>query len=312
VGKTTLNIAWIFPGQGSQYVGMGENIFYSSEIAKNYFEESNDILKYDIESIILNGPDEILKKTVYTQPSIYILSVIIGKILISKGIRPTAVAGHSLGEYSALAISGAFSFSSGLELVKIRAEQMELASKSESGTMAAIIGLNNDKIIELCNSYRDNEIVVPANFNSPNQVVISGSKKGVIALTQKAKKEGAKLTMLLNVSGAFHSPLMKTARVYLADALDSTKFSDTIFPIYTNADAKPHSTSSKIKKLLLEQLESPVLWSQTISTINRNLHIKTFFEIGPGKVLAGLNKRINRNIETVSVGTLKEINNLDV
>ncbi len=291
---------------------MGENIFYSSEIAKNYFEESNDILKYDIESIILNGPDEILKKTVYTQPSIYILSVIIGKILISKGIRPTAVAGHSLGEYSALAISGAFSFSSGLELVKIRAEQMELASKSESGTMAAIIGLNNDKIIELCNSYRDNEIVVPANFNSPNQVVISGSKKGVIALTQKAKKEGAKLTMLLNVSGAFHSPLMKTARVYLADALDSTKFSDTIFPIYTNADAKPHSTSSKIKKLLLEQLESPVLWSQTISTINRNLHIKTFFEIGPGKVLAGLNKRINRNIETVSVGTLKEINNLDV
>ena len=312
MGKTTLNIAWIFPGQGSQYVGMGENIFYSSEIAKNYFEESNDILKYDIESIILNGPDEILKKTVYTQPSIYILSVIIGKILISKGIRPTAVAGHSLGEYSALAISGAFSFSSGLELVKIRAEQMELASKSESGTMAAIIGLNNDKIIELCNSYRDNEIVVPANFNSPNQVVISGSKKGVIALTQKAKKEGAKLTMLLNVSGAFHSPLMKTARVYLADALDSTKFSDTIFPIYTNADAKPHSTSSKIKKLLLEQLESPVLWSQTISTINRNLHIKTFFEIGPGKVLAGLNKRINRNIETVSVGTLKEINNLDV
>ena len=307
-----MNIAWIFPGQGSQHVGMGENIFYNSEIAKNYFDKANDILGYNIQSIIFNGPDETLKKTVYTQPSIYILSVIIGKILISKGISPAAVAGHSLGEYSALAISGAFSFSSGLELVKIRAEQMELASKSKTGTMAAIIGLNNDKIIELCNSYKKNETVVPANFNSPNQVVISGSEKGVKALTKKAKKEGAKLTMLLNVSGAFHSPLMKTARVYLADALDSTKMSDTICPIYTNADAKPHSTSSKIKKLLLKQLESPVLWSQTISAINSKMQIKNFMEIGPGKVLSGLNKRINRKLKTVNVGTLTEINSLNV
>jgi len=312
VGKIILNIAWIFPGQGSQHVGMGENIFYNSEIAKNYFDKANDILGYNIQSIIFNGPDETLKKTVYTQPSIYILSVIIGKILISKGISPAAVAGHSLGEYSALAISGAFSFSSGLELVKIRAEQMELASKSKTGTMAAIIGLNNDKIIELCNSYKKNETVVPANFNSPNQVVISGSEKGVKALTKKAKKEGAKLTMLLNVSGAFHSPLMKTARVYLADALDSTKMSDTICPIYTNADAKPHSTSSKIKKLLLKQLESPVLWSQTISAINSKMQIKNFMEIGPGKVLSGLNKRINRKLKTVNVGTLTEINSLNV
>ena len=312
MGKIILNIAWIFPGQGSQYVGMGGNIFYNSEIAKNYFEKANDILGYNIQSIIFNGPDETLKKTVYTQPSIYILSVIIGKILISKGINPAVVAGHSLGEYSALAISGAFSFSSGLELVKIRAEQMELASKSKTGTMAAIIGLNNDKIIELCNSYKKNETVVPANFNSPNQVVISGSEKGVKALTKKAKKEGAKLTMLLNVSGAFHSPLMKTARVYLADALDSTKMSDTICPIYTNADAKPHSTSSKIKKLLLKQLESPVLWSQTISAINSKMQIKNFMEIGPGKVLSGLNKRINRKLKTVNVGTLTEINSLNV
>lgn len=312
MGKIILNIAWIFPGQGSQHVGMGENIFYNSEIAKNYFDKANDILGYNIQSIIFNGPDETLKKTVYTQPSIYILSVIIGKILISKGISPAAVAGHSLGEYSALAISGAFSFSSGLELVKIRAEQMELASKSKTGTMAAIIGLNNDKIIELCNSYKKNETVVPANFNSPNQVVISGSEKGVKALTKKAKKEGAKLTMLLNVSGAFHSPLMKTARVYLADALDSTKMSDTICPIYTNADAKPHSTSSKIKKLLLKQLESPVLWSQTISAINSKMQIKNFMEIGPGKVLSGLNKRINRKLKTVNVGTLTEINSLNV
>ena len=312
MGKIILNIAWIFPGQGSQHVGMGENIFYNSEIAKNYFDKANDILGYNIQSIIFNGPDETLKKTVYTQPSIYILSVIIGKILISKGISPAAVAGHSLGEYSALAISGAFSFSSGLELVKIRAEQMELASKSKTGTMAAIIGLNNDKIIELCNSYKKNETVVPANFNSPNQVVISGSEKGVKALTKKAKKEGAKLTMLLNVSGAFHSPLMKTARVYLADALDSTKMSDTICPIYTNADAKPHSTSSKIKKLLLKQLESPVLWSQTISAINSKMQIKNFMEIGPGKVLSGLNKRINRRLKTVNVGTLTEINSLNV
>ena len=312
MGKIILNIAWIFPGQGSQHVGMGENIFYNSEIAKNYFDKANDILGYNIQSIIFNGPDETLKKTVYTQPSIYILSVIIGKILISKGISPAAVAGHSLGEYSALAISGAFSFSSGLELVKIRAEQMELASKSKTGTMAAIIGLKNDKIIELCNSYKKYETVVPANFNSPNQVVISGSEKGVKALTKKAKKEGAKLTMLLNVSGAFHSPLMKTARVYLADALDSTKMSDTICPIYTNADAKPHSTSSKIKKLLLKQLESPVLWSQTISAINSKMQIKNFMEIGPGKVLSGLNKRINRKLKTVNVGTLTEINSLNV
>jgi len=312
VGKITLNIAWIFPGQGSQYVGMGKNIFFNSKIAKNYFEEANDVLEYDIQSIILDGPDETLKKTVYTQPSIYILSAIIGKILRSKGIIPAVVAGHSLGEYSALAISEAFSFASGLKLVKIRAEQMELASKNKVGAMAAIIGLDNDKIIELCSSNKKNTPVVPANFNSPNQVVISGSEEGVIALTKKAKKEGAKLTMLLNVSGAFHSPLMKTARVYLADALDSIKFSDTICPIYTNADAKPHSTSLKIKKLLLKQLESPVLWSQTISAINSNMKIENFMEVGPSKVLAGLNRRINRKLKTISAGTLAEINNINV
>tara|TARA_S200000501_G_scaffold306388_1_gene295068 strand:+ start:144 stop:1082 length:939 start_codon:yes stop_codon:yes gene_type:complete len=312
VGKIALDMAWIFPGQGSQHVGMGSDIFLDSEIAKNYFEKAHDILGYDIQSIILNGPDETLRKTLYTQPSIYILSVITGKILISKGIRPVVVAGHSLGEYSALAISGAFSFSSGLKIVKIRAEQMELASRSKNGTMAAIIGLNIDKVIELCSSNKTNEIVVPANFNSPNQVVISGSEKGVLDITEKAKIEGAKLTVLLNVGGAFHSPLMKTARVFLAEALDSIKFCDTICPIYTNADAKPHSTSLKIKDLLLKQLESPVLWSQTISAIKDDMKIIDFMEVGPGKVLSGLNKRINKTLKTIKVGTLKEINNINV
>ena len=312
VGSLTVNIAWVFPGQGSQFVGMGKDIFNNSKIAKNYFQKANKILGYDIKSIILNGPDKTLKKTIYTQPSIYILSVIIGKILLTKGNIPSVVAGHSLGEYSALTISGAFSFSSGLKLVKIRAEQMELASRSQSGTMAAIIGLNNDKIIELCSSIKRNETVVPANFNSPQQVVISGSEKGVKSLIKKAKELGAKMTILLNVGGAFHSPLMKTARVFLEEALDSTEFSDTICPVYTNADAKPHSSSSKIKSLLLKQLESPVLWSQTISGIINNMRIKNFYEVGPGKVLLGLNKRIDKTLKTVNVGTLEDINNINV
>ena len=311
MGKLNLNSAWIFPGQGSQYVGMGKNIFLHSNLAKKYFEKAENILEYDIKPIIFEGPEKILKKTIYTQPAIYIISVIIGKILLEKNIKPSIVAGHSLGEYSALTIANAFNFSSGLKLVKVRAEQMELASKSQAGTMAAIIGLDNKKIIELCKSNKSNEIVVPANFNSPNQIVISGSEKGVNTVINEAKKNGAKLAMLLNVNGAFHSPLMKTARFFLSESLDSTEFRDTIFPVYTNADAKPHTSSSKIKSLLLKQLEYPVLWSQIISSI-RTTNIYNFLEIGPGKVLSGLNKRIDRNLKTNSIETKEDIENLYV
>ncbi len=303
--------AWLFPGQASQKVGMGKDLFEGSGLGKRYFESANDIMGCDIQSIIFNGPEDTLKKTQYTQPAIYIVSVILGDLLKKKGHSPNAVSGHSLGEYSALAVANAFDFETGLSLVKIRAESMAKAGEVHEGTMAAIIGMDDNTVTDLCTSYSGNGIVVTANYNSPGQVVISGSPEAVTSIMNLAKESGARMTVQLNVSGAFHSPLMTPAREALADSLDSLKISDAIYPIITNVDAKPVTKGSDIKDALIRQLENPVLWSQSILNMIE-LGIESYTEVGPGKVLQGLNKRINRDLVTKGVESMEQVENFYV
>lgn len=303
--------AWLFPGQASQKIGMGKDLFEGSGLGKQYFESANDIMGCDIQSIIFNGPEDTLKKTQYTQPAIYIVSVILGDLLKEKGYSPNAVSGHSLGEYSALAVANAFDFETGLSLVKIRAESMEKAGDAHEGTMAAIVGLDDKTVTDLCTSYAGNGIVVAANYNSPGQVVISGSPEAVTAVMNSAKESGARMTVQLNVSGAFHSPFMTPAREALAGSLDSLEISDAIYPIITNVDAKPVTKGSDLKGSLIRQLENPVLWSQSILNMIE-LGIESYTEVGPGKVLQGLNKRINRDLVTKGVESLEQVENFNV
>lgn len=304
-------IGWLFPGQGSQYVGMGLDLKENSEKAKEYFDISNEIMNCDIQSIIFNGPGELLKKTEYTQPAIYIVSVITGYLLIDKGLKPTALAGHSLGEYSALAIGGAFDFTTGLKLVKSRSENMANAGMEKSGTMAALVGLDDETVINLCKSYEGNGVVVPANFNSPGQVVISGSIDAVERVIKSSKDAGARMAVELNVSGAFHSPLMSPARENLAEMINSLEISDTVYPVFTNVDAKPVTKAIDIKSSLIQQLENPVLWAKSILEM-KNKGINHFIEVGPGKVLQGLNKRIDRSIISQGVDSITKLEQIDV
>ena len=304
-------IGWLFPGQGSQYVGMGLDLKENSEKAKEYFDISNEIMNCDIQSIIFNGPEELLKKTEYTQPAIYIVSVITGYLLIDKGLRPTALAGHSLGEYSALAIGGAFDFTTGLKLVKSRSENMANAGMEKSGTMAALVGLDDETVINLCKSYEGNGVVVPANFNSPGQVVISGNINAVEWAIKSSKDAGARMAVELNVSGAFHSPLMSPARENLAEMINSLEISDTVYPVFTNVDAKPVTKAIDIKSSLIQQLENPVLWAKSILEM-KSKGINHFIEVGPGKVLQGLNKRIDRSIISQGVDSITKLEQIDV
>ena len=303
--------AWLFPGQASQYVGMGKDIFDHTDLGKHYFECANDIMECDIQSIIFYGPKEKLKQTQYTQPAIYIVSVILGELLKAKGFSPNAVAGHSLGEYSSLSIANAFDFETGLSLVKIRAENMAKAGAAQGGTMAAIIGIEDNTVSELCSDYSGNGVVVAANYNSPGQVVISGSPEAVKSVMDSAKVSGARMTVQLNVSGAFHSPLMAPAREALADSLDSFEISDSLFPIFTNVDAEPITKGHEIKDSLIRQLENPVLWSKSILSM-KDFGIQSFTEVGPGKILQGLNKRIDRKIAIQGVESLEQVEHFNV
>ena len=303
--------SWIFPGQASQKIGMGKDLYDKTEIGKKYYNIANEILEADIQSISFNGPEEILKKTKYTQPAIFIVSAIIGHAMIEKGYTPDIVAGHSLGEYSALVVSGAFDFSTGLELVKLRAESMQNAGKVNRGTMAAIIGLSSDDVNNLCDEISTEKIVVVANYNTKNQIVVSGHVEAVENLMISAKKFGAKMVIPLNVSGAFHSPLMSPAREALADKLDSIQISDILYPLYTNVDAKPITKGEEIKKSLIRQLESPVQWHNVIQKMINN-GSDHFTEIGPGKVLQGLNRKIDKNVYTKGIQTYEDILNYNV
>ena len=282
-----------------------------SEKAKEYFDISNEIMNCDIQSIIFSGPEELLKKTEYTQPAIYIVSVITGYLLIDRGLKPTALAGHSLGEYSALAIGGAFDFTTGLKLVKARSENMANAGVEKKGTMAALVGLDDETVMNLCRSYEGNGVVVPANFNSPGQVVISGNINAVEWVIKSSKDAGARMAVELNVSGAFHSPLMSSARENLAEMINSLEISDTVYPVFTNVDAKSVTKAIDIKSSLIQQLENPVLWAKSILEM-RNKGINHFIEVGPGKVLQGLNKRIDRSIISKGVDSITKLEQIDV
>ena len=303
--------AWIFPGQASQKVGMGKDLFENTKIGKKYYEIANDLLDTDIQSVSFNGPEELLKKTKHTQPAIFIVSTIIGKIMIENGYSADGVAGHSLGEYSALVIAGAFDFVSGLELVKTRSKSMHNAGKINPGTMAAIIGMSTNEVENLCNRNSSDHLVVAANYNTENQIVVSGHIEAIENLINNAKEYGARLAVPLNVSGAFHSPLMIPAREELADKLDSVEISDISIPLYSNVDAKPITKGKDIKNSLIRQLESPVLWYNSIQQMIKDGYT-SFIEIGPGKVLQGLNRKINSAVSTKGIQSYEDIINYEI
>jgi [acyl-carrier-protein] S-malonyltransferase len=299
---------FIFPGQASQQVGMGLDFFQNSAIGKEYFDTANEVLGYDIQNIIFNGPEETLRQTQYTQPAIFIVSAIISEILKSNQIEPGGTAGHSLGEYSALFSAGSFSYKTGLSLVQLRAENMHHAGQVNPGTMAAIIGMDSQDVIDICENISNEAIVVAANFNSPNQTVISGSLYGVQKAMEAAKESGALKTVQLNVSGAFHSPLMKPAREALAENLKSVEITGAKVPVYVNFSAQPVKSADDVRTALISQLEMPVLWYKTIQ--NMSSKTASFLEVGPGKVLQGLNKRIDRSLNTRSIGSIDDVEDI--
>jgi len=289
--------AYVFPGQGAQFVGMGKDLYETSSLAKEMFEKANEILGFRITDLMFNGSDEDLRQTKVTQPAIFLHSVILAKTL-GESFKPDMVAGHSLGEFSALVAAKALTFEDGLVLVSKRAQAMQKACEANPSTMAAIIGLD-DKIVEdVCKSITD-EVVVAANYNCPGQVVISGSNKGIEIACEKLKAAGAKRALPLKVGGAFHSPLMEPARVELAEAINSTKFNEPLCPVYQNVNAQPVKNPDIIKKNLIAQLTSPVRWTQIMQNIIAD-GASTFIEVGPGTVLQGLVKKVKSDIVTMS------------
>ncbi len=289
--------AYVFPGQGAQFVGMGKDLYENSELAKELFEKANDILGFRITDLMFEGTDEDLRQTKVTQPAIFLHSVILAKTL-GDDFKPEMVAGHSLGEFSALVANGALSFEDGLRLVSKRAMAMQKACEIEPSTMAAIIGLDDDTVVKICEEI--DEVVVPANFNCPGQLVISGSMKGIEIACEKLKEAGAKRALPLKVGGAFHSPLMEPARVELEAAIQATEFSTPICPVYQNVNAKPITDAAEIKKNLVAQLTAPVRFTQTITNMIAD-GASSFTEIGPGKVIQGLVKKVDRKMETAGI-----------
>jgi [acyl-carrier-protein] S-malonyltransferase len=299
--------AFVFPGQGSQKVSMGHDLFTSSDVGKKYFDLANEIMEIDIQSIIFNGPEEKLKETQYTQPAIYIVSVILGHILLEKGLQPDMVAGHSLGEYSACTLAGSLTFKTGLSLVKLRAESMQDAGITNPGTMAAIIGMTDEDVISMCNTISSDEsVVVAANFNSPGQVVISGNINAVHEAMEKARDLGARIAKELNVSGAFHSPLMEPAKKRLSAALDTIEINTATMPVYANVTAQPTTEADELRLNLKNQLDFPVKWHKTIDNM-KTAGATEMMEIGPGRVLQGLTRRIDKKLISKGVETLEQI-----
>ncbi|HWY97816.1 MAG TPA: ACP S-malonyltransferase [Bacteroidia bacterium] len=290
--------AYVFPGQGSQFKGMGKDLYDSSAMAKELFEKGNSVLGFRITDIMFEGTDEELKQTKVTQPAIFLHSVVLAFTLADK-FTPDMVAGHSLGEFSALTAAKAISFEDGLTLVYKRALAMQKACEATPSTMAAVLGLDDAKVEEICASIKD-EVVVPANYNCPGQLVISGSVPGVTKACELLKAAGAKRALLLPVGGAFHSPLMEPARVELSKAIESTAFNKPICPVYQNVNASPETEPEAIKKNLIAQLTAPVRWTQTIQRMNVD-GATIFYEVGPGKVLQGLAKKIAPTAEAMSV-----------
>lgn len=288
--------AYIFPGQGAQFTGMGKDLHEKSAQAKALFEQANTILNFRITDIMFSGSEEDLRQTKVTQPAIFLHSVILAKVM-GERFKPDMVAGHSLGEFSALVANQTLSFEDGLKLVYARAMAMQKACEAEPSTMAAILGLD-DKVVEDVLS-GITEVVVPANYNSPGQLVISGSMNGIAIACEKLKEAGAKRALPLKVGGAFHSPLMEPAQIELAEAINHTSFSKPICPVYQNVNAKPISDPEEIKKNLILQLTSPVRWTQIVMKMIED-GATSFTEVGPGNVLQGLVKKINNTVEACS------------
>jgi [acyl-carrier-protein] S-malonyltransferase len=289
-------IAYVFPGQGAQFVGMGKDLYDKSSKARDLFQKANNILKFKITDLMFDGTEDDLKQTNVTQPAIFLHSVILAKSM-GEDFKPDMVAGHSLGEFSALVANETLSFEDGLRLVVKRADAMQKACEVEESTMAAILGLEDDAVESICDSIDD--IVVPANYNSPGQLVISGTLNGVDKAMEKAKEAGAKRTLLLKVGGAFHSPLMEPARVELAQAIQAAKFNRGICPIYQNVTGQSVTDPEIIKTNLISQLTSPVRWTQIMQNMLAD-DVKEVIEVGPGKVLQGLFKKIDRKLPVSS------------
>ena len=287
--------AFVFPGQGAQFVGMGKDLYETNALAKKYFDRADEILGFKITEIMFNGTDEQLKETKVTQPAVFLHSVI-QALCLGDSFNPAMVAGHSLGEFSALVASGALDFEDGLRLVASRANAMQKACEINSGTMAAIIGLPDEKVEEICASVSsEGDIVVAANYNCPGQLVISGNVNAVNAACEKLKEAGAKRALPLKVSGAFHSPLMQPAKDELQAAIEKTTFKTSKCPIYQNVDAKPHTDAEEIKLNLIAQLTSPVRWTASVQTMIHD-GADDFTECGPGKALQGMIGRIDKNV----------------
>ena len=288
--------AYVFPGQGAQFVGMGKDLYDSNAMAKEMFEKANEILGFRITDLMFAGTDEDLRQTRVTQPAIFLHSVILAKTL-GESFQPDMTAGHSLGEFSALVAAGALSFEDGLRLVYARAMAMQKACEAEPSTMAAILGLSDEKVEEVLSGI--DEIVVPANYNSPGQLVISGSVKGIEVACEQLKAAGAKRALPLKVGGAFHSPLMEPARVELAAAINATNFNTPVCPVYQNVSGKPNTDPTQIRENLIAQLTAPVRWTQSVQNMVAG-GASHFVEVGPGTVLQGLVKKIAPDVEAVS------------
>ena len=297
-------IAFLFPGQGSQYIGMAKDLFEKSVEAKEMIKTADDALGVNLSYIMFNGPEEQLKQTEFTQPAIFLHSVVLASLM--RTLQPEAAAGHSLGEYSALVNANAVQFYDAIKLVRARGKAMQQAGIDNPGTLAAIVGLNSDKVEELCKEASVEGIVQCANFNSPGQIVISGSIPGVRKAMELCKSSGAKLTKELVVSGAFHSPLMQSAKDTLLDVLVLTPFYDARFPVYANVSAKAVTKKDEIKNLLHQQVTAPVRWEETITNMIAD-GFDEFYEIGPGKVLQGLVKRINPDVKSFGIDKYEDL-----
>ncbi len=286
--------AYVFPGQGAQFVGMGKDLYENNAEARELFDKANEILGFKITDLMFEGTEDDLKQTKVTQPAIFLHSVLLAKSLGDE-FKPDMVAGHSLGEFSALVAAGALSFEEGLKLVSARAHAMQKACEARPSTMAAVLALPDEKVEALCAEVDD--VVAPANYNCPGQVVISGTIEGIDAACEKMLAAGAKRALKLKVGGAFHSPLMQPAQEELAEAIANAKFQTPVCPVYQNVDAKPHTDPEEIKANLIKQLTAPVRWTQDVEAMIAD-GADEFIELGPGSVLQGLVKKINRGVAT--------------
>lgn len=303
MGKT----AFIFPGQGSQAVGMAKDAYEAIPVAKEVFHQADERLGFALSTLIFEGPDTVLKQTSNTQPALLTASIALYEAFKDKGIRPDYVAGHSLGEYSALVASGVLAFEDAVEIVRTRGEFMEQAVPDGQGGMAAVLGADREALAALCRDITESgQLVELANINCPGQIVVSGTKEGVAAVAERVKEAGGKRAITLEVSGPFHSSLMKSAATKLAGKLEAVAFSEAQIPVVANATAKPVRKGSEIRQLLVDQVYSPVLWEDSVAWLLEQ-GVDTFVEFGPGSVLTGLVKKINKTVKLYNISSLESL-----